>query len=111
MNDKGNNIFKEILKTGIADPNSIDKYSKNYLLIQEQIEEFAGKEPEQFIDFITDILTRAILLPIQADNQDTALTIFSTLNDKGLALSDADIFEAKIYNHLSCEEKPQFIEA
>ena len=61
-------------------------------------------------DFIYVVLNKAILLPIRADNQDTALTIFSTLNDRGLPLSDADIFKAKIYNHLNKEEKANFIE-
>ena len=55
-------------------------------------------------------MNKAILLPITADSQDTALTIFSTLNDRGLALSDADIFKAKIYNHLDAEGKAVFIE-
>jgi hypothetical protein len=40
------------------------------------------------------------VLPIKADSQETALTIFSTLNDRGLPLSDADIFKAKIYNNI-----------
>ncbi|EAF2257327.1 DUF1524 domain-containing protein [Listeria monocytogenes] len=31
-------------------------------------------------------------------------------NDRGLALSDADIFKAKLYNHLSQDEKTEFIE-
>lgn len=42
--------------------------------------------------------------------QDTALTIFSTLNDRGLPLSDADIFKAKIYNQLDAAAKKDFIE-
>lgn len=49
-------------------------------------------------------------MPITADSQDTALTIFSTLNDRGLALDDADIFKAKIYNHLDAKGKETFIE-
>ena len=63
-----------------------------------------------FFWFIRNALNKAILLPITADSQDTALTIFSTLNDRGLALSDADIFKAKIYNHLDAEGKAVFIE-
>src|SRR5574344_1088169 len=57
--------------------------------------------------FITHSLARyqAILLPITTDTQDTALTIFSTLNDRGLQLSDANIFKAKIYGQLSTEKK------
>ena len=60
--------------------------------------------------FIYSLLNQAILLPITADTQDTALTIFSTLNDRGLPLSDADIFKAKIYNHLEGKDKEIFIE-
>ena len=60
--------------------------------------------------FIYALLNQAILLPITADTQDTALTIFSTLNDRGLPLSDADIFKAKIYNQLEPEDKKAFIE-
>lgn len=46
-----------------------------------------------------------ILLPIIADNQYTALTIFFTLNDRELPISDADIFKAKIYKQLESDEK------
>lgn len=60
--------------------------------------------------FIYALLNQAILLPITADTQDTALTIFSTLNDRGLPLSDADIFKAKIYNQLNADDKTAFIE-
>lgn len=60
--------------------------------------------------FIYALLNQAILLPITADTQDTALTIFSTLNDRGLPLSDADIFKAKMYNQLDVDAKKDFIE-
>lgn len=36
-------------------------------------------------------------MPIEADNRDSALQIFSTLNDRGLSLSDSDIFKSKLY--------------
>ena len=60
-------------------------------------------------DFIYALLNQAILLPICADSQDTALTIFSTLNNRGLPLSDADIFKAKIYNNLKDDEIEEII--
>ena len=68
-----------------------------------------SESPLLIYDFIYALLNQAILLPIGADSQDTALTIFSTLNNRGLPLSDADIFKAKIYNHLKEEEKDVFI--
>lgn len=51
-----------------------------------------------------------ILLPIEAESQDTALRIFSTLNDRGLPLSDADIFKSQFYKHYSdLGRKDEFI--
>jgi uncharacterized protein with ParB-like and HNH nuclease domain len=39
------------------------------------------------------------------------LTIFSTLNDRGLPLSDSDIFKAKIYGFKQNQyDKEKFIE-
>lgn len=110
MGEEGNEIFSNILVTGTVKKGAKDNYSLNYSLFTKLIEEYASKEPELFYWLIRNILNRGILLPITADTQDTALTIFSTLNDRGLALSDADIFKAKIYNHLDEMDKQSFIE-
>ena len=69
--------------------------------MKELYEKKAKEEPIKIYDFIFYILNNAILLPITTNDEDTALTIFSTLNDRGLPLSDADIFKAKIYNNLT----------
>ena len=54
--------------------------------------------------------THHILLPIEAESQDTALRIFSTLNDRGKPLSDTDIFKAQLYKYYSLKgEKDEFI--
>lgn len=110
MRDEGNKVFSEILITGDVGALAKDNYSLNYRLFTELIERYATNEPELFFWFIRNVLNKAILLPITADSQDTALTIFSTLNDRGLALSDADIFKAKIYNQLDADGKATFIE-
>lgn len=110
MRDEGNEIFAEILIKGAYKESARDNYSLNYKQFRKLIEEYATNEPELFFWFIRNVLNKAILLPITADSQDTALTIFSTLNDRGLALSDADIFKAKIYNHLDADKKAIFIE-
>ena len=110
LNNEGNAILRNILQTGEADPKATDNYSKNYRQFQKLYAQASQENPLMIYDFIYVVLNKAILLPISADNQDTALTIFSTLNDRGLPLSDADIFKAKIYNHLSKEEKANFIE-
>ena len=110
MGDDGNQEFAKILVSGKADPKSNSNYSRNYIQLQHLIDDYATNEPLSFYRFVSNILNRAILLPIMADSQDTALTIFSTLNDRGLALSDADIFKAKIYNRLDSQGKKDFIE-
>ena len=111
INNEGNEILRNILKTGQADPKAKDNYSKNYIIFQELLDEHSVKDPLMVYDFVYALLYQAIMLPITADSLETALTIFQTLNDRGLPLSDADIFKAKIYNHLKDEEKDAFINA
>lgn len=110
VNNDGNEILRSILETGYADENAKDNYSKNYRFFQELFDKHSTENPLMVYQFIYALLNQAILLPITADTQDTALTIFSTLNDRGLPLSDADIFKAKIYNQLEPEDKKAFIE-
>jgi hypothetical protein len=109
INNAGNEILRNILKTGVADPKARDHYSLNYRKFQELYNKASADDALLIFDFVYNLLNRAILLPITADNQDTALTIFSTLNNRGLALSDADIFKATIYNQLDADAKKEFI--
>ena len=102
--------MRSILETGKADEKAKDNYSKNYRYFQELFDKHSKDNPLMVYQFIYALLNQAILLPITADTQDTALTIFSTLNDRGLPLSDADIFKAKIYNQLEADAKTAFIE-
>lgn len=111
VNNSGNEILRLILETGTTDSKATDNYSRNYSLFQKMFKDHASKSPLMIYDFIYAVLNQAILLPITADSQDTALIIFNTLNARGLPLSDADIFKAKIYNHLDNDGKKEFIEA
>ena len=104
MNNDGNEVLRRLLETGVADPKSKDNYSQNYIKFLNMLNDAAKENPLMIYEFIYVILNQAILLPITADSQDTALTIFSTLNDRGLQLSDADIFKSKIYNHLEADQ-------
>lgn len=105
-----NQILENILKTGEVEDKSKDRYSLNYKLLIKLLDEYANKEPLNFYRFTNNVLNKTIVLPIKADTQETALTIFSTLNDRGLPLSNADIFKAKIYNKLNEENKAKFVE-
>jgi hypothetical protein len=64
----------------------------------------------QLFHFVLALLNYSILLPITADDQETALTIFNTLNNRGLPLSDADIFKSYIYKKLDDTGKKAFIQ-
>jgi hypothetical protein len=85
------------LKTGIPSKKATSKYAKNYRFFEKNIENFIGRFAAYLPYFPARILNNCILLPIEADSQDTALRIFSTLNDRGLPLADADIFKAQFY--------------
>jgi len=109
INNAGNEILRNILKTGDADDNAKDNYSLNYRKFQQLYSNVSKDNPLHIYQFIKKILSNVILLLITADTQPTALTIFSTLNNRGLPLSDADIFKATIYNHLEDNQRKNFI--
>ena len=94
ISETENEVLKKILETGEVNEKLEDNYSKNYNQILELIEEKSVENALMIYQFIYALLNQVIILPITADSQETALTIFSTLNDRGLPLSDADIFKA-----------------
>ena len=89
--DTDKDEFLDILKTGNAE-NKKSKYAQNFNFFVNKIGEFIEQFPNYFAYLPTRILNNCIILPIEAESQDTALRIFSTLNDRGLPLSDSDIF-------------------
>ncbi len=109
VSDFGNEILRKILEFGKTDPKATDNYSKNFNKFMELYLEKSQKSPNQIFHFINSLLNYTILLPIEADDQETALTIFNTLNNRGLPLSDADIFKSYIYKRLDNEGKQEFI--
>ena len=108
--DNDKEEFLKILKTGDA-TNMKSRYAENYRFFQVQIDDFLNNYPSYFSYLPARILNNCILLPIEADDQNTALRIFSTLNDRGLPLSDADIFKAQFYKFYTNKgQKKVFIE-
>lgn len=97
--DEDKDEFLEILKSGQANDNYKSRYAENYRFFEKKIDAFLSDYPSYFRYLPVRILNNCILLPIEADNQDSALQIFSTLNDRGKPLSDADIFKAQCYKH------------
>ena len=102
--------FLSILKHGVLKDYK-SRYAKNYEFFDEKVKEFLQKFPSYFAYFPNRILKNCILLPIEAESQDTALRIFSTLNDRGKPLSDTDIFKAQFYKYYKNKnEKDIFID-
>ena len=108
--DNDKEEFLELLRTGEVKQNSKSQYVNNYKFFQRKIDEFLQGYASYFPYLPARILGNCILLPIEAESQDTALRIFSTLNDRGLPLSDADIFKAQFYKYYGrLNKKDDFI--
>lgn len=108
--DKDKDEFLSILKSGMITSEQKSKYADNYRFFQKEIDKFLKQYPSYFPYLPIRILNNCILLPIEAESQDTALRIFSTLNDRGKPLSDADIFKAQFYKFYSkLGKKDEFI--
>lgn len=93
--------FKKILETGESTQGNKSNYAVNYQLFKNWIKAFKDANIDNFLYLPMRILNNCILLPIEADNQNTALRIFTTLNDRGMPLSNADIFKAQFYKFFS----------
>lgn len=104
------NFFKEVYIPKKKDNN----YLKNTLYFYDLIKEFSkDNDIQKFVDFFMYDIT---LLPIQTEDEDSdkarekALKIFETINNRGLNLSDSDIFKARLYSMALSElEHEQFI--
>lgn len=108
--DEDKEEFISILKNGEATKNMKSKYADTYRFFEEKIQEFLNEYPSYFAFLPNRVLKNCILLPIEAESQDTALRIFSTLNDRGKPLSDTDIFKVQLYKYYSLKgEKDEFI--
>jgi uncharacterized protein with ParB-like and HNH nuclease domain len=103
--EEDNDTFHKILETGDCLEEADDNYSVNYRFFKGKCDDFAINYPMQWKKLCVTILNKCIVLPIECDAQDTALTIFSTLNDRGLPLADSDIFKAQIYRHQDTDNK------
>ena len=108
--DEDKEEFIAILKDGQGIGKK-SRYAKNFNFFVEKIDAFLSNYPSYFAYFPARVLNNCVLLPIEAESQNTALRIFSTLNDRGKPLSDADIFKAQLYKYYSSfGKKDEFIE-
>lgn len=115
--DKDSKFLKEALSLEFDNNCNITKkdnqFKKNICYFYTELEYLTGDKLINFVDFI---LYDVSILPIQTQGDDksiareNALKIFETINDRGLPLSDSDIFKAKLFSMaLSEKESDKFI--
>jgi uncharacterized protein with ParB-like and HNH nuclease domain len=100
----------EKLKDAILNQNIESKYSNNYQIFLEFIEDYIRNfSVEQREKFVLTVINNVVLLPIECTDFESALTIFETINNRGMDLSDADIFKSKLYKY-SLNDNDLFVE-
>lgn len=95
--DEDKDDFTRIMRNGKISHEKKSRYARNYHFFQDKIQKFKDDCPSFFPYLPMRILKNCILLPLATGTQNTALRIFSTLNDRGKPLSDSDIFKAQLY--------------
>ena len=107
-NDK-NNLEQIILQGDCDDKNS--RLYKNYDMFKKKISDWKqGKTSDELNKLILTFLDNVVLLPILCETEDDALNIFETINNRGLSLSDADIFKSKLYAGIESSKRTEFID-
>ena len=105
--DENNKEFAKIISEGVSTQGNKSNYSENYRYFQRKIKEFKFTMTDNFSLLPKRILGNCILLPIETNSQNTALRIFTTLNDRGMPLSDSDIFKAQFYKFFKSKGKSE----
>jgi len=103
--EKDNDSFHKIMVEGVAEENDKSLYAKNYTFFLDKCDSYAANQPLDWKQLCLCIMNECIVLPIECTDFDSALIIFSTLNDRGMPLSDSDIFKAEIYKTKKTKEE------
>lgn len=88
-------------KGDIKEANCCSRFEYVALLFYQNLHDVAVERLERFTAFVIDHI---FLLPIELngdnmkDANDRALSIFETINNRGMNLENADIFKARLYN-------------
>ena len=103
------NLEKIILEGRCDDENS--RLNINYDMFKKKISDWKqGKTSDELNKLILTFLDNVVLLPILCETEDDALNIFETINNRGLSLSDADIFKSKLYAGIESSKRSEFID-
>lgn len=104
--EKDSSSFNEVLSENYqyeAPRDKQDKFKKNIYFFYKEIEKFVKQDGNDIKAFIDFVLYDVSLLPIHTEGENTAkarekaLTIFGTMNNRGMPLDDSDIFKSTLY--------------
>jgi uncharacterized protein with ParB-like and HNH nuclease domain len=93
------------------------RYAKNSNFFEEKINGFfeeiekdGGGEAanDRLVEFSDFVLNHIYLLLIKTNNQDDALTIFNTVNNRGMQLADGDIIKAALFKQAGKKDGEKF---
>ncbi|MDY4155167.1 DUF262 domain-containing HNH endonuclease family protein [Campylobacter sp.] len=109
ITNRDKEVLEEILKENL-DVDSLRKsnsnYAKNFVYFFDTIETFKSNRPLDFGDLCSTILRDTFfVLCVTCDSQESAMTIFNTLNSRGVQLSNADIIKGYIYKNTKNKEE------
>ena len=117
--DRDSQFLKDVLNLGLNSDSckvlkTDNQFKKNICYFYEKLKEMDEDTLFDFSDFLLDDVS---ILPIQTQGDDkeiareNALKIFETINNRGMELSDSDIFKAKLFSMaLSETESDKFVE-
>ncbi|MBR1806186.1 MAG: DUF262 domain-containing protein [Selenomonadaceae bacterium] len=109
----GNEDLRKILSTGTTAKVDKSNCAVNYRFFQAAIANLQKIYRGDVQYLAARILKNCFITHLRAESQDMALQMFSTLNDRGLALSAVDIFKAvmyKFYRSKDLQACDEFIE-
>lgn len=119
-NEKFQKLLKESTnkKGEFQENKSYNRFKQNILYFYYWINYFNSDLNNKLDDFIEFLLEKITLLPIElrGENKESAnkkaLTIFETINNRGMNLEDADIFKSRLYNKAKqVNESSKFIDS
>lgn len=88
--------LKNILLTGKILNSDKTTYAVNFRFFREKIYALKEQNPSLCDRFVARLLNNVSVNWSKTENQDDALTIFSTINDRGVPLRISDIFKAEL---------------
>ena len=97
----GKAALKQILETGTVLKGDDNNCTSNYKFFRKQIADFMRKSPRNNLEKLASRLLRNVFFTqIEARSEDEALNLFLTINDRGMPLRIADIFQGILYQEV-----------